>query len=188
VRRLAAIAGATALALAAAGCGGQAQDAGEPSGRFEVAIAQASFPSRQALAEPARLVVAVENTGGRALPDVAVTVGGLSARSEQAGLADADRAVWVVDGAPAEGATANATTWALGRVEPGDVKRFEWRVTPVQSGTHKVSWRVDAGLGGRAEAVLRGNRSPEGEFTVEVSARAPASRVVPATGEVVREG
>src|SRR5512132_314682 len=58
-RRLAAALGATALVLAATGCGGGArQDADEPSGQFEVAIATASFPARQRLAQPERLVVA----------------------------------------------------------------------------------------------------------------------------------
>ena len=188
-RRLAAALGTTALVLAATGCGGGArQDADEPSGQFEVVIAKASFPARQRLAQPERLVVAVENTGSRALPNVAVTVDSFSTRSEQPGLSDPDRAVWIVDDPPQNGTTANTTTWALGRLEPGDIKRFEWRVTAVQGGTHKVRWRVAAGLGGRAAAVLEGNRSPEGEFTVEISRRAPASRVVPTTGEVVRDG
>jgi hypothetical protein len=189
VRRLAAVLGAAALMLGAAACGGGGrQDADEPSGQFEVAIAQATFPARQRLAQPERLVIAVQNTGSKALPNVAVTIDSFSARSEQAGLADPEQAVWIVQLPPGGGTTANAATWALGPVQPGETRRFRWRVSPVQAGTHKLRWRVAAGLGGRAEAVLKGNRSPEGEFTVAISSRAPSSRVVPATGAVVRDG
>jgi hypothetical protein len=188
-RRLVAAAGAAALALLATGCGGgPRQDAGEPSGRYEVAVTKASFPARQRLAEPAQLMLAVENTGTQTLPNVAVTINSFSTRSEQVGLSDPERAVWVIDDAPLNGTTATSSTWALGRLGPGDTKRFSWRVTPVQDGTHAVRWRVAAGLNGRAEAVLKGNRSPEGQFTVAISGQPSAARVDPATGEVVRTG
>jgi hypothetical protein len=188
-RRVVAVAGAAALALAAGACGGgPRQDAGEPSGRFEIAVTKASFPARQRLAEPARLVLAVKNTGTRALPNVAVTIDSFFARSEQMGLADPDRAVWVIADAPLDGTTATASTWALGRLQPGATKRFSWRVVPVQGGTHDVHWRVAASLNGRAEAVLDGNRTPEGEFAVAISGQPSAARVDPATGDVIRTG
>ena len=189
VRRLAAILGAAALVAAPTACGGGSrQDADEPSGQFEVAIARASFPARQRLAQPERLVIAVKNTGSRALPNVAVTIDSFSTRSEQVGLSDPEQPVWIVRAPPRDGTTANTATWALGPVQPGATRRFVWRVSPVQAGTQRLRWQVAAGLGGRAEAVLRGNRSPEGEFIVAISRRAPSSRVVPATGEVVRDG
>jgi hypothetical protein len=188
-RILAAVVGAAAVALGAAACGGgERQDAGEPAGRYEVAVTKASFPLRQRLSKLERLVLTVRNTGHEALPDVAVTVDGFSTRSEQAGMADPQQPVWILGESPAAGTTATATTWALGRLEPGHERTFAWRVSPVISGTHKVHWAVAAGLGGKAEAVLAGNRSPEGDFTVVVSGKPSASRVDPATGRVVRTG
>jgi hypothetical protein len=87
--------------LGAAGCGGGTrQDAAEPARTYRIAILQASFPARQRLAVPARLVVEVRNTSRRIVPDVAVTVDAFSTRSERADLADAQRPVWVIDRAP----------------------------------------------------------------------------------------
>ena len=77
------------------------QDADEPSGTFQVAVVGASFPAKQHLAKPERFVIAVRNTGHEAVPNVAVTVNSFAARSEQAGLADPERAVWIVDDGPA---------------------------------------------------------------------------------------
>ena len=89
-------------ALALAGCGGgERQDADEPSGTFQVAVVRASFPTKQHLAQPERFVIAVRNTGHEAVPNVAVTVSSFAQRSEQPGLADPERAVWIVDSAPA---------------------------------------------------------------------------------------
>ena len=80
-------------ALAVAGCGGgERQDADEPSGTFQVAVVNASFPTKQHLAKPERFVIAVRNTGRKTVPNVAVTVNSFAARSEQAGLADPQRA------------------------------------------------------------------------------------------------
>src|SRR3712207_6765830 len=100
----------------AAGCGGgdARQDADEPSGTWTVEVVEAEFPRSQRLAEPATLRIQVRNTEDRALPNVAVTVEEFSQRSDQAGLADASRPVWIVDDAPRGGTTAYTNTWALG--------------------------------------------------------------------------
>ena len=175
--------------LGAAGCGGgERQDAAEPMGTFQVAVVRASFPTKQHLAKPERFVIAVRNTGSQAVPDVAVSVDSFAARSDQPGLADPDRAVWVVDEGPRGGDTAYVNTWALGSLEPGKIRRFVWRVTAIQAGTHTVKWQVAAGLNGKAKAAMNGNRAPEGSFTVDVSARPAQSHVDPATGKVVRGG
>jgi hypothetical protein len=155
-------------------------------GTFQVAVVRASFPAKQHLAKPERFVVAVRNTGSRAVPDVAVSVDSFAARSEQPGLADPDRAVWVVDEGPRGGDTAYLSTWALGRLAPGETRRFVWRVTAVEAGTHTVKWQVAAGLNGRAKAVLAGNRAPAGSITVDVSDRPASAHVDPETGAVVR--
>jgi hypothetical protein len=180
---------AIGAALAAAGCGGGTrQDADEPSGTFQVAVVRASFPSKQHLAKQERFVIAVRNTGSKAVPDVAVTLDSFATRSQQAGLADPSRAVWIIDDGPRGGDTAYTNTWALGRLGPGETRRFVWKVTAVQAGTHTVKWQVAAGLNGKAKAVLAGDRSASGSITVDVSDRPAQSRVDPETGEVVREG
>ena len=165
----------------------QRQDANEPSGTFQVAVVRASFPAKQHLAKPERFVIAVRNTGDKTVPNVAVTVNSFAARSEQAGLADPERAVWVIDASPRGGDTAYTNTWALGRLAPGQTRRFVWRVTAVQAGTHTVKWQVAAGLNGKAKATLAGNRAPAGSVTVDVSAKPAQAHVDPKTGRVVRE-
>jgi hypothetical protein len=149
---------------------------------------RASFPTRQRLAVPARLVVDVRNTSRRTVPDVAVTVDAFSTRSDRTDLADAQRPVWVIDRAPRGSTTAYTNTWALGRMVAGETKRFVWRVTPVEPGTHRLRLRVAAGLAGRAKAVLAGNRVPERELTVRISSRPARARVDPETGAIVRGG
>jgi hypothetical protein len=174
-------------ALVAAGCGGGTrQDADEPSGSFEVAVVRASFPTKQHLAKSERFVIAVRNTGARAVPDLAVTVDSFATRTQQPNVADTSRAVWVIDDGPPGGDSAYTNTWALGRLAPGQTRRFVWRVTAIQPGTHTIKWQVAAGLSGKAKAVLAGNRAASGAITVDVSDRPAQSRVDPATGDVVR--
>jgi hypothetical protein len=186
--RCCALIAASVAAVTAAGCGGgERQDADEPSGTFRVAVVRASFPTKQHLAKAERFVIAVRNAGNRTVPNVAVTVSSFAARSEQAGLADPERAVWVIDDSPRGGDTAYTNTWALGRLAPGQTRRFVWRVTAVQAGTHTVKWQVAAGLNGKAKATLAGNRAPAGSFTVDVSAKPAQAHVDPKTGRVVRE-
>jgi hypothetical protein len=117
-----------------------------------------------------------------------VTVDSFSTRSEQSGLADGERPVWIVDRPPSGSTTAYTNTWALGPLSAGDTKEFAWRVTPVQAGTHRLRYRIAAGLNGRAKAVLAGNRVPERELTVRVSSRPAPARVNPETGAVEHGG
>jgi hypothetical protein len=188
LRRTAATAG-TLPALWLAGCGdAPRQDAGEPAGTYRVAIAAISFPARQRVARQERLVVAVRNTGRKTVPQIAVTVERLVVRTAGTELADRRRPVWVVDRPPPGSTTATADTWALGRLEPGRTRRFVWRLTPVQAGTHRVSVRIAAGLTGRAKAVVQGGRAPVRRLTVRISARPAAARVDPETGAVVHRG
>jgi hypothetical protein len=179
------------MALAAGGCGGGAsarQDVSEPAGTYRLSIVRASFPARQHVAQPARLVLEVRNDGRATVPNLAVTVDSFGERSKRAGLADPTRPVWVVDRAPAGGTTAYTNTWALGPLVTGRTKRIEWRLTPVRTGTHRVRLRLAAGLNGRAKAVLAGNRSPQRALVATISARPVDSRVDPETGAVVRGG
>jgi len=190
MRGLVTFACAGSLAVVAlAGCGGgeKRQDADEPRGTWNV-TASASFPEQQKLAKQVELRIKVRNDDGRrVLPNVAVTVDGLSFRSDQPGLADPNRPVWVVDDPPRGGVTAYTNTWALGKIKPGESKEFVWRMTPVKPGDHKVSYRIAAGLDGKARAQAAGGGQPKGEFSVKVSRTPSQSRVDPGSGAVVDE-
>ena len=174
-------------ALFLAGCGGGAerQDEDEPSGDFSVDVVDASFPTKQRLAEQVDLRVRVRNADSKTIPNLAVTVDGFSRRSEQPGLADPSRPVWIIDEPPRGGVTAYTNTWALGRVPAGETKEFVWKVTPVKSGRFEVKYRVAAGLDGKAKAVLAGGDRPAGSFDVSISREPDQSRVDPDTGDVV---
>jgi len=178
----------TACALAVAGCGGdeKRQDADEPEGEWVVEVVDAEFPRAQQISRQETMRIAVRNADERAVPNVALTVDGFSRRSEQPGLADPSRPVWIVDDGPRGGVTAYTNTWALGTIPPGQTKTFEWKVTPVRVGSHQIRYRVAAGLDGNAKAKLAGGNRPEGSFTVRVSREPAQSRVDPDTGEVVR--
>jgi len=178
--------GTVVSALTLAACGGKAQDANEPSGTYDVSVVRSTFPAKQHLSEAERMVIAVKNTGRKTVPNLAVTVDSFAAKSEQPDLADASRAVWIVDTSPAGGDSAYVNTWALGRLRPGQVRRFVWRVTAVKPGTHTIKWRVAAGLNGKALARTEGDRTPQGQFTVDVSDTPSQSRVDPATGQIIR--
>jgi hypothetical protein len=65
---------AVLLAAAVASCGGGRQDENEPEGNFPVSIVSADFPSKQKLAENTNLTLAVENSGDKAIPDLAITI------------------------------------------------------------------------------------------------------------------
>ena len=183
-----ALAGVAAAALA--GCGGgesARQDADEPSGTWTVDVVEAEFPSSQRLSQEATMRIRVRNREDRALPNVAVTVDSFSQRSEQAGLADPERPIWIIDDGPRGGVTAYTNTWALGRMGPGQTKTFEWKVTPVEAGEYRVKYRVAAGLDGKAKARLAGGEVPAGTFNVSVSREPSQSRVDPDSGEVIRD-
>jgi len=180
---------ALACPLVLASCGGTRQDASEPSGTFDISIVKASFPSRQALAAPTTLEISVRNDGTRPVPDVAVTVNSFNCRSSQSGLADPTRPVWIVDSAPVGGQTAYTDTWALGSLPSGATRTFVWNVTPVVASFNHpftITYRVAAGLNGKARAQLTGGGIPEGSFRVSVAGQAPQSRVDPNTGRVIR--
>jgi hypothetical protein len=60
-----------------------------------------------------------------------------------------------------------------------------WHVTPVQPGTHRLRWRVAAGLNGKARAETSGGQEASGTLPVTVSTRPAAATVDPKTGNVV---
>jgi hypothetical protein len=187
---------ATVLAgagLAAAGCGGERQDAAEPQGEFRLRVGQASFPAGQAIAERAKLRIEVVNADSRTVPDVAVTVetkargsaapAAFGAAAADTRLADPDKPVWIVDEGPGGGSTAATNTWALGPLRAGDSRMFEWSLTAVKPGTYTIAYRVSPGLYGRARPAA-GERTT-GSFRVTISDQ-PVPARVDDDGNVVR--
>jgi hypothetical protein len=181
------------LALLAAGCGGRTQAADEPSGTFHVEVARASFPARQHIAEPVALRIRVRNRDSRTVPDVAVTVRTNPAHAGQAPvafgqvatdrrLADPHRPVWIVDRAPAGGDTAYTSTWALGALRAGRSRVFVWHLLPARAGAYTISYRVFAGLTGKARDA--GGRT-SGSFRVVVENK-PVAACVGSHGQVIR--
>jgi hypothetical protein len=180
-------------ALALAGCGGGTrQDAAEPAATYTVNVVKASFPLSQRLAGQVRMDITINNPGAKTIPDIAVTVEGadgaapaqaFGVEDSQVGLADPSRPIWIVDRGPYGGDTAYVNTWTLGTLRPHQEKTFTWYVTPTVAGTHRVRYRVAAGLNGKARARLAGGGAPAGTFTVAVSAK-PAGVKVSPNGDV----
>lgn len=192
------------LALAACG-GGTEQSASEPSGTFPVSVAVATFPTFQRLAQRTHMVIAVRNTGQKAIPDIAVTITdppyGTTVQAfgrylSQPGLASHSRPVWIVDrppgpctfsclnGGPGGAVTAYSNTWALGRLAPGQTATFVWGVTAVVPGTHVVRYEVAAGLNGKAKARLSSGGIPTGTFKVKITQQ-PQQSYVNSKGQIV---
>ncbi len=169
---LAAMLALTPMALGACGGGGK-QDANDPGGTFKVDVPHASFPGNQQLAQESTLEITVVNRDTRVIPKVAVTIDGFSQRRDDPTLADPNRPIWIVNDPPFNADEALTNTWALGPVQPGQSRIFKWNVTPVRSGTYSVSYRIAAGLYGKAkvEDTTTGG-PPKGSFIARVS-RAP---------------
>ena len=185
-----------------ASCGDPRQDAEEPTGRFAVS-ADASFPSKQKLAKRSTLAIRVRNDENRkTVPNVAVTIDGFDTRIRQQGVADPTRPVFVINGRPKSigtfpetkedgpqgGETAYVGTWALGPLGPGKTKTFKWNVTAVRPGPYRITYRVAAGLNGKAKAVsVVGDNPVGGSFSGRISDAAPQTRIAD-DGKTVIEG
>jgi hypothetical protein len=183
----------SALGLAGAGCGGERQDANAPSGEFDVEVTDASFPTRQRIAEPTTLKLDVANRGDRAVPNLAVIVEteprqegqspvAFAQRRDDPTLADNARPVWIVDEGPAGGDTAYDNTWAVGPLGEGQTRTVEWKLTAIEPGRYTVAWRLAPSLEGDVE--LAGGRT-QGKFVVTI-ADAPVPSRVDDEGNVVR--
>ena len=144
-----------------------------------------------------------DTTVGTDEQEQSVAEGPFSVISDQPGLAIPSRPVWILEqgfprlagtepgpGPPGEIAQASGAiavqtnTFAFGPMEPDESIDMVWRVTPVQSGTYTVHYRVAAGLQGNAVAVTGDGSAPEGEFIVQITDAPPQTRVNDA-GEVV---
>ena len=183
----------TTGALLLAGCGGEKrQDENERAGTFQLEVVKASFASSQKLAKKSDLVIRVRNSGSKAVPNVAVTVNGLYVRKPNPDLADPNRPAFVINGRakniggvpdakedvlPEGCDTAYVNTWACGPLKPGRERTFRWSLTAVEAGKYTISYRVSAGLDGKAKAVAARGSSLTGRFTGKISDAAPATRV-----------
>ena len=158
-----------ALVLAACG-GGTLQDASEPSGNFPVSVTTATFPSSQRLAEQTHLVLAVRNSGGETIPNIAVTIcnvtcaypapagEGTDAAAfaqdlQMPGLANPSRPVWVVDRPPGACRAGCQPRSTDGSGSPGGaVTAYSntWALGALAPGhTAKFDWAVTAVAPGR---------------------------------------
>lgn len=174
-----------APALALAGCGGgdERQDANEPAGSYSVEVVRAGFPAEHTLATRSSMVIAVRNADSKEIPNVAVTLKGADGapafdyKKDAPELADPQRPVFVVNRIPRGSETAHVGTFGLGRLKAGETRVFRWSVTAVRPGTYRISYRVAAGLDGKAKAVLASGQPPTGVFAGTIDERAPEARV-----------
>jgi hypothetical protein len=190
-------------AVAVAGCGGGArQDANEPKGNFQVEVSKATFPEKQKLGQSSDLAITVRNTGSETVPNLAVTVSGLSYRSEEQNLGDPSRPRFAVNGVPVKVAglpeardstpvgcgTVYVNTFACGPLKAGAERTLRWTVTAVLKGPFEIKYHVAAGLNGKARAVVEGGDSaPEGSLSGTVSNKPAHSEIGPDGHTVVNE-
>ena len=88
-----------------------------------------------------------------------------------------------------EAAGAYVDTYPLGPLEKGETAVFMWSVTATVAADFNLRYRVEAGLDGKAKAVLAGGKAPTGEFTGVIEDRVFEAGVDPDGGEVItREG
>src|SRR4051794_3017969 len=132
-------------------------------------VVKAAFPSSQSLAKQEAMTIAVKNTDTREIPDLAVTIDSFTTRSQEPGLADPNRPIWIVDEGPTGGTTAYTNTWAVGKVPAGATRTFVWKVTAIQAGTHTRKYPLAARLNGKGKSQGHGRSDFHGHFTAAVS-------------------
>ena len=90
--------------------------------------------------------------------------------------------------AGADASTAYVNTFALGRLRAGESKTFRWSVTAVKAGPYRLSYRVAAGLDGKAKAVLASGGPVTGVFRGFISDDPQDARVGEDGRTIIREG
>jgi hypothetical protein len=184
-----------------AGCGQQRQDVKEKSANYTLDVVSASFPPSQHVSGSGRLVLVVRNAGRRAVPNVAVTITNFSEQDAQPGLSNTERPVWIVNDGPGPSpsraventgpdvqggdTTVYTNTWAAGPLPAGRTATLVWKVTPVRSGTHTITYRVDAGLNRKARARTSSHQPPQGSLTADISRTPALAHVDPNSGRVL---
>jgi hypothetical protein len=200
-----ALAAAAILSLSAAACGDDdspAGDSAETTGRYEVKVVGAKFPTEQSLGQTALLELGVRNTGERTIPSLTMTVsvageeGQASSlpfgiRSPEPGLSQPDRPVWVLSekypkpgGSDESAGAENAArkTFFFGPLKAGETNEAVWKLSAVRPGAYRLLYAV--GVGGPAEAVTANGAEAGGSFAVRIG-DTPPETIVTASGEVV---
>jgi hypothetical protein len=200
-RVLSAVLAGACAALAASGCGGARQDVREAKRTYTMEIVKASFPAKQAMAQPATLELQLRNASNRTAPAVAVSVDSFDYVENYPQLAANRRPVWVIERGPGPairapvesqvvsppgGAqTSYVNTWTLGALASGGTQTLVWHVTPVKAGTYTLHFTIAAGLAGKARAQSPSGGAVQGQLTADIAPAPPARHVDPRTGRVV---
>ena len=132
-----------------------------------------SSPTHQRLAETNDLQLEIENTGDKQVPDLAVTIftgdekssGSFSVRSDQPGLADPNRPVWILENGFPKVAKQNETGPELDELPPGGAEAAQtdtFVVRPARPGRAPQP-RLAGDPGGRRHLhrPLRARRRPQ---------------------------
>src|SRR5262245_27769927 len=202
-------AGLAALVLAAslAACGGSSSSEEEPSGKYQVEVTGAKFPTEQRLGQTSLMRIGVRNSGEKTIPALGVTItiagqeGETSSlpfgiRDPQPGIAQPDRPVWVLAaGYPHRGNSSkpggtqslSRKTFDFGPLKPGATIEGVWKLSAVKPGGYRVLYGVNAGIGGKAKAETSSGVSPGGSFVVKITRANPEVEVTD-SGEVVEIG
>lgn len=194
-----------AVAALLGACGGEeSSDSNEPAGTYEMRVTEADFPTEQRLGQTSDMTIAVRNTGEKTVPLLTATISltgrngdpselPFGIRERQDGLAQPDRPVWVLipgypklDGSsePGGASTANARTFALGKLKPGETTTAVWKVSAVKAGDYTVRYLIGAGLSTDVKARTTGDVAPGGTFAVTIDAETQDSEVTD-SGQVV---
>jgi hypothetical protein len=199
-------AGLAALVLAAllGACGESSSDANEAAGTYQVAVTEASFPTKQFLGEESFLRLGIRNSGKKTVPALTVTISiagkagqesslPFGVHDAQEGLAQSDRPVWVLEegyprladsSGPGGATTSNRKTFDFGPLKPGETTSAVWKLSAVKAGRFTVVYRIDAGLSGSAKAETTGGVAPGGTFAAEITQETPETEVTD-SGEII---
>jgi hypothetical protein len=192
-----------AVLLAACGGGESSSGADEPAGTYRLRVTDASFPTLQRLGQTSLLELGIRNTGPKTIPALTVTISiagkdgqesslPFGVHERQAGLAQADRPVWVLaQGYPRLGkspdpggaSSSNSKTFVLGSLEPGATTDATWKLSAVRAGKFTLLYRVGAGLSEGTKAETDGRVAPGGSFQTEISSVPPETEVTD-SGEI----
>lgn len=185
-------------------CGESSSDANQSAGTYQVAVTEASFPTKQFLGQESELRLGIRNSGKKTVPALAVTVTiagragrnsslPFGVRDEQPGLAQADRPVWVLEetyprlagsSQPGGATTSNRKTFDFGPLKPGKTANVVWKLSAVKAGRFTLLYRIAAGLSGSAKAETANGVAAGGSFVAEITQETPETEVTD-SGEVV---
>lgn len=80
-------------------------------------------------------------------------------------------------------------TYSLGELPPDERAVFRWDVSAVHAGPFKLSYEVNAGLDGKAQAVSEGGEPLTGSFEGVIADKPPETKVSAADGKtIITEG